>query len=146
MRYYPKRGFGIELSYFDTSKLEDFQQKLDELREADETEALDELEESGPEGPWNSEVLTAISEWSGDHYDDFIFEEMDSCHSVTPMWIGNLPDERGGEITGVQGFDTSTEYLIFNPREQDKESWDEFKSHLEQHGIPLVEGSWSQLG
>ena len=146
MRYYPKRGFGIELSHFNTDALDDFESKLQDLRDEDENEAADALEEEGPEGPWGVEVLTAIRDWSGDHYDDAVFEEVDAWHGVVPMWIGNLPEERGGEISGVTGFDSSTEYLIFNPREQDSESWESFKAHLDEHNIPIIEGSWSQLG
>jgi len=60
--------------------------------------------------------------------------------------MGNLPAERGGEVSGVTGFDTDTEYLFFDQREQDDDSWQAFLDTLEEHNIPLVEGSWSQLG
>lgn len=146
MRYYPKRGFGIELSNFDTFALEEFESEVQQLRESSDDEAAERLEERGPTGPWNAAILEAIRDWSGDQYDDFIFDEINSWHEVVPMRIGSLNDERGGETTGVSGFEQGIDYLIFDPREQDEKSWKEFKAHLDEHGIDLVEGSWSQLG
>lgn len=146
MRYYPKRGFGIELSNFDTFALEEFESEVQQLRESSDDEAAEKLEERGPVGPWKAAILEAIRDWSGDHYDDFVFDEFNSWHEVVPMWIGSLNDERGGETTGVTGFEQGIDYLIFDPREQDEKSWKAFKEHLEEHGIDLVEGSWSQLG
>lgn len=146
MRYYPKRGFGIELSHFDTDALEEFESRLEELRSEAEDEEAEEFEENGPEGAWNAAILTAVRDWTGDAYDDFIFEEIQSWHEVVPMRIGEICDERGGETTGVSGFEQGVEYLIFDPREQDKDKWAAFKEHLDKHGISLVEGSWSQLG
>lgn len=146
MRYYPKRGFGIELSNFDTDALDELESRVQELRESSDEKAADELEEKGPEGPWNAAILAAIRDWSGDNYDDFIFDEFSSYHNVVPMRVGELHDERGGEVSGVTGFEPGVEYVFFDPREQDSAAWNQFKTHLEEHGIDLVEGSWSQLG
>ena len=146
MRYYPKRGFGIELSHINTNLLDDFEYKLDELRADDKHDEAAALEEMGPGGPWHIDILAAVRDWSGDHYDDAVFDEIHSWHQVTPMWIGNLPDERGGEISGVRGFDIYTDYLIFDPSDQDEEHWAAFKQLLDENNIPLIEGSWSQLG
>jgi hypothetical protein len=146
MRYYPKRGFGIELSHFDIAALDELESGVQQLRESGDDDAANKLEESGPEGPWNAAILEAIRDWSGDQYDDFIFDEINSWHEVVPMRIGALNDERGGETTGVSGFEQGVEYLIFDLREQDDDSWKQFKAHLEEHGIELIEGSWSQLG
>lgn len=146
MRYYPKRGFGIELSNFDTDVLDDFEARLQELRSAGNEKDADLLEDKGIGGPWHYEVLAAINEWDGDAYDDSIFDAFDTWHSVVPMRVGELNDERGGEVSGVSGFEQGVEYLFFDPREQDSSAWNQFKAHLEEHGIDLVEGSWSQLG
>lgn len=146
MRYYPKRGFGIELSNFDTDALDDFESRVQELRESGDEQRADELEEKGPEGPWNAVILAVIRDWSGDNYDDFIFDEFSSHHDVVPMRVGELNDERGGEVSGVTGFEQGVEYLIFDPREQNDSAWNQFKAYLEEHDIDLVEGSWSQLG
>ena len=146
MRYYPKRGYGIELSHFDIDALDEFESAVQELRESGDEDSADKLEEKGPEGAWNAAILAAIRDWSGDHYDDFVFDEFNSWHEVVPMRIGELTDERGGETTGVTGFEQGVDYVIFDTREQDSAAWDRFKAHLEEHSIDLIEGSWSQLG
>ncbi len=146
MRYYPKRGYGIELSSFNTDALDDFETRLQDLRSSGEDKEADLLEDKGVDGPWHYEILAAINEWDGDAYDDSIFDAFDTWHNVVPMRIGEISDERGGETTGVSGFNQGTEYLIFDPREQDKDAWNKFKSILDENGIELIEGSWSQLG
>lgn len=146
MRYYPKRGVGFELSHFNIDNLDDFETQLDNLRAEESNEEADALEERGPDGVWNAAILTAIRDWSGDHYDDAVFDEIHSWHEVTPMWIGELRDERGGEISGVRGFDSGVEYLIFDKREQDTDKWAAFTRMLKDAGIELVSGEWAQLG
>lgn len=146
MRYFPKQGFGFELTHIDVAALDEFESSVQELRESGADDAADELETQGPTGPWNAEILATIRDWSGDMYDDVIFDAINTWHEVVPMRIGELSDERGGEISGVTGFEQGIEYLIFDLREQDAASWKQFKAHLDEHEIPLVEGSWSQLG
>jgi hypothetical protein len=145
MRYYPKRGFGIHLDSFDTNVLDDFEYQIDELLSEGKEDEAAELEDQGLSGTWNRDVLTAIRDWSGDHYDEEVFDAFRSWHEVEPMWVGELVEERGGEINGVSGF-TDGQYIIFDPREQSEEKWEAFKKLLQENDIELIEGSWSQLG
>ena len=139
MRYYPKNAVGVELSFV-RGLMEDHVVPvlLEDFRSEGEDEEFIEN--------YVHPLIEALDEWSGEIYDDVVFDAIYEEFGVEPMRMGNLPDERGGEISGVTGFDTDTEYLFFDKREQDDDSWQAFLDTLEEHNIPLVEGSWSQLG
>ena len=139
MRYYPKNAVGVELSSV-RGLMEDHVVPvlLEDFRSEGEDEEFIES--------YVHPLIEALDEWSGEIYDDVVFDAIYEEFGVEPMRMGNLPDERGGEISGVTGFDTDTEYVFFDKREQDDDSWQAFLDTLEEHNIPLVEGSWSQLG
>lgn len=145
MRYYPKHGLGIKFIDIDTYPLDEFESNVEELITEGKQEEADELEEQGPDSAWDREVLSAIRDWSGDHYDQDVIDAFINCYGVEPMWVGELTEERGGEISGVSGFDYG-EYVIFNVNEQDEKMWQAFLKKLEENNISLVEGAWSQLG
>ena len=139
MRYYPKKAVGVELRFV-RGLMEDHvvPMLLEDFRSEGEDEEFIES--------YVHPLMEALDEWSGDSYDDVVFDAIYEEFGIEPMRMGNLPDERGGEVSGVTGFDTDTEYLFFDQREQDDDSWQAFLDTLEEHNIPLVEGSWSQLG
>lgn len=87
-----------------------------------------------------------FSTWDGYAYDEELFSEVENEHGVIPMRIGMLNESRGGEVSGVTGFDNNTKYLFFDVKEQDEESWNKFVEFLSDNFIHTVEGSWSQLG
>lgn len=128
MRYYPKNAVGFELDAIDVGLLESVDDDCDCK-------------------PWGRYVLEALDTWDGNEcFDDELFNEFEGEHGVTPMRIGSLQDERGGEVSGVRGFELGINYLFFDPEEQDEDDWAKFESFLDDQGIQIVKGSWSQLG
>ena len=93
----------------------------------------------------SEEVKELFSIWDGSSYDDELFDAIYEQYGVTPMRVGRLNEERGGEVTGVTGFDNYTNYLFFDPEEQD-DSWKSFAAFLNENFVTIYKGSWSQLG
>ena len=94
-----------------------------------------------------SEAIKELHEtWDNDYWDEELFNEIDDEFGVIPMRVGPLTEERGGEITGLTGFDDGQPYLFFDLKEQDKHNWERFVAFLNQNNITIYEGSWSQLG
>ena len=139
MRYYSKNAFGIEIS--DIRRL---------VEDSVVPTIIENLKEEGEDENYIDDyihpIIEALDTWDGTSYDDVVFDAIYEEFDVQPMRIGNLPDERGGETSGVIGFDTDTEYLFFDKREQDEDSWNDFVDMLEENNIMITEGSWSQLG
>ena len=50
MRYFPKQGFGFELTHIDVAALDEFESSVQELRESGADDAADELEQVRPVG------------------------------------------------------------------------------------------------
>jgi hypothetical protein len=98
----------------------------------------------------NEEVASALGlleqweEWDGDQYESAFMEEFESLYDVTPERLVTFNDERGGEISGVEGFVDGVTYLLFDKNESGEE-WDALLALFEEKDIALEEGSWSQL-
>lgn len=94
-------------------------------------------------GPAVSELYES---WENDAFDDELFDAIEEEHGVYPMRLGVLVESRGGEISGITGFDSDTTYLFFDIGQQDDDKWAKFVQFLEDNDIYTTEGSWSQLG
>jgi len=99
----------------------------------------------------NCEILSDVIKelydtWEGDSWDEELFNEFDDEFGVVPMRVGPLNESRGGEISGLTGFEDGQSYVFFDPKEQDEENWESFINFLSNNNVTIYEGSWSQLG
>lgn len=139
MKYYPKYATAISLVEFYNLVENDLRQKvIEEMKEDNSTE--EEIEN------YVHPLTELLDTWEDDVYDEELFEAVYEEYGVTPMRIGSLTDERGGETTGVSGFVDGFDYVFFDTEEQDEELWNDFLLTLSQHNIEVHKGSWSQLG
>lgn len=120
MNFFPVNGIGFEIKYLSSLDI------------------------------WNEDIVSAAANWCESPcniYDenDTLSNEIFSWHEVEPLWLGKLPEKKGGSISGVHGFDLSCDYIIFDPSEQDEEKWAIFLKVLADNNIPIIHGGWSQL-
>jgi hypothetical protein len=89
-------------------------------------------------------LLEQWEEWDGDQYESALMEDFESKYGVTPERLITFKDERGGEVSGVTGFEDGVTYLLFDKNESGDE-WEALLDILSDKQIDLVKGSWSQL-
>ena len=82
--------------------------------------------------------------WGGEQFDCELAYEIEEKFGVYPYRILKFEESRGGEITGLSGFDNGETYVLFDEDESGEE-WDKFEALLEEKGITIDSGSWSQL-
>jgi len=83
--------------------------------------------------------------WDGDEHDPEILETIEEKFGVVPYMVARLVEERGGERTGIEGFEDGMTYLLFESRDTRVPDWKEFSELCESAGSQETEGSWSQL-
>ena len=89
-------------------------------------------------------LLDQWEEWDGDQYENDLIYDFEEKYSVTPERLITFDDSRGGEISGLKGFENGATYLLFDKGESGEE-WEAFLDVLADNQIDVVEGSWSQL-
>ena len=90
-------------------------------------------------------LLEQWEEWDGDQFENDLIYEFEDKYGVTPERLITFEDSKGGEISGLSGFESGTTYLLFDKKESGEE-WDAFLDLLGDNQIDIVEGKWSQLG
>lgn len=90
-------------------------------------------------------VSEAWENWNGWEDDDDILGPIEENLSVYPARIAKLIDEKGGERSGLQGFESGRTYLLFEVADTRNPWWKGFSDKCEEAGSPETEGSWSQL-
>jgi hypothetical protein len=90
-------------------------------------------------------LLDEWEEWDGEQYDSDFAYAFEDKWSVTPERVVKFEDTRGGEITGLSGFQNGETYVLFEKNEKGPH-WKALRDALKQNDIPLEEGTWSQLG
>jgi hypothetical protein len=83
-------------------------------------------------------------EWDGEQFDSDLAYEIEEKLGVYPYRIVKFEDSRGGEITGLTGFENGETYVLFGSGE-DGEAWEKLEALLEEKDISVESGSWSQL-
>ena len=74
------------------------------------------------------------------------FDEFYERYGIEPYKFTDTTYERGGYVQGLQGFEWDSVYLCFHPASTGDEKWNNMVSDLENLGISMQEGRWSQLG
>ena len=91
------------------------------------------------------DLLEQWEEWDGEWYDSNFGYEFEEKYGVTPIAVIEFQERKGGEISGLTGFANGSTYVLFD-EDEGEEAWDKLVKTLEEKGIELDEGSWSQLG
>jgi hypothetical protein len=89
-------------------------------------------------------LLEQWEEWDGEQYDSEFGYEFEEKYGVTPARVITFEDSRGGEISGLTGFTSGATYVLFD-EDESGDDWDKLVEILEEKGITLEDGSWSQL-
>ena len=84
----------------------------------------------------------------GDDFDRPYFDEaLKEKFKIKPhAQIQKFVYERGGEVQGLEGFEYGKTYCWFFQDEAKGRGWKKFIKALEDNGISMIEGYWSQLG
>ena len=90
-------------------------------------------------------LLEAWEEFDGEECDSNFASEFEAVMGVYPRYVRSFREERGGEVSGLSGFAEGVHYVLFDDDEEG-EAWDKLVEKLEENGITLDSGSWSQLG
>ena len=90
-------------------------------------------------------LLEQWEEWDGEQYDSEFGYEFEEKYGVSPSRVITFEDTRGGEVSGLTGFNDGSTYVLFDVDEEG-EVWDKLLEVLDENGIELQSGSWSQLG
>ncbi len=91
------------------------------------------------------DLLEQWEEWDGEWYDSNFCCELGEKYGVTPTAVIEFRERKGSEISGLTGFANDTTYVLFD-EDESGEAWDKLVALLEEKGIELDRGSWSQLG
>lgn len=83
-------------------------------------------------------------EWDGEQFDSDLAYEIEEKLGVYPYRIIKFEESRGGEITGLEGFDNGSTYVLFE-EDESGEAWDKLEEMLEEKDITIESGAWSQL-
>ena len=76
----------------------------------------------------------------GDFFDGF-----QDKFGVEPYKFADTTYERGGYVQGLTGFDWDKTYVCFAPSQVGGQKWKEMAQTLENLGVALKEGKWSEL-
>ena len=91
------------------------------------------------------DMVDQWEEWDGEWYDSNFCCEFEEKYGVTPISVIEFRERKGSEISGLTGFANDTTYVLFD-EDESGEAWDKLVALLEEKGIELDTGSWSQLG
>jgi hypothetical protein len=89
-------------------------------------------------------LLEEWQDWDGEQYDSDFAYAFEDKWGVYPYRVITFEESRGGEISGLTGFDNGETYILFEDGEEG-ESWDALMETLDDGSIVLEEGKWSQL-
>ena len=76
--------------------------------------------------------------------DDF-FDGFEERYGVEPYKFTDTTYQRGGYVQGLIGFDWDKTYVCFSPSQAAGTKWNKMISSLEEIGISVEEGKWSEL-
>ena len=76
--------------------------------------------------------------------DDF-FDGFQEKFGIEPYKFADTTFERGGYVQGLSGFDWDKTYLCFAPSQAAGAKWQKMTQSLEEAGIIVEEGRWSEL-
>ena len=78
--------------------------------------------------------------------EEAFFDGFQKRYGVEPYKFADTTYERGGYVQGLSGFDWDSTYLCFHPATTSGEKWNSMVEVLNDLGIEIDEGRWSQLG
>ena len=90
------------------------------------------------------DMIDQWEEWDGEWYDSNFGYEFEEKYGVIPIAVIEFRERKGGEISGLTGFANDTTYVLFD-EDESGEAWDKLEALLEEKGITIDSGSWSQL-
>lgn len=90
-------------------------------------------------------ISEAWGEWDGWEDDEEILGALEENFSITPWKLKSFREEKGGETTGISGFEDGLVYILFDPDDTRDPNWVEFSRKCASAGSESVEGSWAQL-
>ena len=74
------------------------------------------------------------------------FDGFEERYGVEPYKFADTTYERGGYVQGLSGFDWDKTYVCFDPTQTGDDRWNKMITALEEVGIFVEEGHWSELG
>lgn len=89
-------------------------------------------------------LLQQWEEWDGDQFESELMADFEEKYGVTPERLIKFDDRKGGEVSGVTGFENGLHYLLFDKGETGDE-WEALLDVLADNQLDIIEGSWSQL-
>ena len=77
--------------------------------------------------------------------EDF-FDGFEEKYGIEPYKFADTTYARGGYVQGLIGFDWDKTYVCFAPSQAGDDKWDKMISALQECGVIVEEGKWSELG
>tara|TARA_R110002074_G_scaffold14595_6_gene50238 strand:- start:13 stop:354 length:342 start_codon:yes stop_codon:yes gene_type:complete len=94
----------------------------------------------------NLQLTEAFDSYEMSYDEDSFFDKFEESYGVAPYKFADTTYERGGYVQGLEGFEWDTTYICFHPTSVGDAKWENMISKLENLGIFMQEGRWSQLG
>ena len=91
------------------------------------------------------QLTEAFDNYEMSYEEDDFFEGFGERYGVEPYKFADTTYERGGYVQGLQGFEWDTTYVCFHPATTGDDKWKKMVAQLQELGIAVEEGHWSQL-
>ena len=92
------------------------------------------------------ELTEAFNIYEMSYDEDEFFDQFEDRFGIPPYQFTDTTYHKGGYVQGLQGFNWDSTYVCFHPATAGDEKWNNMVSQLEEIGISMHEGRWSQLG
>tara|TARA_R110000824_G_scaffold36415_1_gene113293 strand:- start:1018 stop:1359 length:342 start_codon:yes stop_codon:yes gene_type:complete len=77
--------------------------------------------------------------------EDQFFDGFHKKYGVQPYKFTDTTYERGGYVQGLSGFEWDKTYLCFAATQAGDSRWQDMIISLEEEGVTVEEGTWSEL-
>jgi len=92
------------------------------------------------------ELAEAYDVYEMSYDEEHFFEGFQEKYGVEPYKFADTTYERGGYVQGLNGFEWDKTYICFAPSQAGDDRWNKMLFALEEAGILMQEGKWSELG
>jgi len=91
-------------------------------------------------------LTEAFDAYEMSYDEEGFFEGFEKKFGIEPYKFADTTYERGGYVQGLSGFDWDKTYVCFDPTQVGDDRWEKLLDVLDELGIDIEEGQWSELG
>jgi len=92
------------------------------------------------------QLAEAFDTYEMSYDEESFFEGFEKKFGIEPYKFADTTFERGGYVQGLTGFEWDKTYLCFATTQAGDDRWEKMLETLNDVGIDIEEGHWSELG